>query len=116
MLSTGFAIVLCHQSHRIAFREDHLSVLPGVTGGQGVLLGPFSGIYLILCWHLIYLITMVSSPHTPSPPDFFLQGSPNLRAERTAPAFLSPSGARNGLNFVSSGKAGQQALILGNGV
>lgn len=54
--------------HRfIAFRGDHLSVLPGVTGGQGVLLGPFSGICLILCWHLIYLITMVCPPPPPHP-------------------------------------------------
>lgn len=89
-------------------------MLPGVTRGQDVLLGPFSGICLILCWHLIYLITIVTPPSVPSPLDFFRQGSPNLRAKRTAPAFLSPSGARNGLNFVSSGKAGQQALILGN--
>lgn len=50
-------------------------MLPGVIGGQGVLLGPFSGICLILFWHLIYLIIMMppTSLHThTTPPDFFL--------------------------------------------
>lgn len=61
-------------------------MLPGVIGGQGVLLGPFSGICLILFWHLIYLIITVPPTHRPrtTPPDFFLQVSPNLRAQRTA--------------------------------
>lgn len=92
-------------------------MLSGVIGGQGALLGPLSGICLILFWHLIYLIITVPPnppPNRTSPPDFFLQVSPNLRAKRTASAFLSASRARNGLNFVRSGEAGQRALILGN--
>lgn len=85
MLSASLAIALCHQSRRfIAFRGDHLSVLPGVTGGQGVLLGPFLGICLILCWHLIYLITMVSPP-TPTPNRLRPAGLSKLKSQKDSP-------------------------------
>lgn len=89
MRSTSFATAQCYQSRLSlsAFRGDHPPVSDArVTGGQEVLLGPFSGICLILCWHLIYLITMVVPPIPPPLPlhplpDFFLQGSPNLGAK-----------------------------------
>lgn len=100
MLSTSFAIAQCYQSRLIAFREDHPPVSDArVTGGQGVLLGPFSVICLILCWHLIYLITMVSP--APTPPH-----------TTPLPRRVLQTWEPKDIPFTLSRKAGQQALTL----
>lgn len=69
-----------------AFREDHPV---STTSGDRR-----SGICLILCWHLIHVINLVSLQ------DFFLGALQTLEPE-DSPWFLSPAGARNGLNFVN---------------
>lgn len=105
MLSTSFAIAQCYQSCLIAFRGDHPPVSDArVTGGQGVLLGPFSVICLILCWHLIYLITMVSPPPHLHPPP------PSPR--RTSSCRVLQTWEPKDIPFTLSRKAGQQALTL----
>lgn len=89
MLSTSFAAELYNQPLLTAFREDHPV---SAAGGGGV--DRRSGICLILCWHLIHVINLVSLQ------DFFLGAFQTLKPE-DSPWLLSPAGARNGLNFVN---------------
>lgn len=89
MLSTSFAAELYNQPLLTAFREDHPLSAAGGWGGDRR-----SGICLILCWHLIHVINLVSLQ------DFFLSALQTLEPEYS-PWFLSPAGARNGLNFVN---------------
>lgn len=85
MLSTSFAVELYNQPPLMSLEKTTLSLLPGDRR---------SGICLILCWHLIHVINLVSLQ------DFFLGALQTLEPEDSS-WFLSPAGARNGLNFVN---------------
>lgn len=76
---------LYNQPPSLPLEKTTLSLLPGDRR---------SGICLILCWHLIHVINLVSLQ------DFFLGALQTLEPE-DSPWFLSPAGARNGLNFVN---------------